>query len=196
MDGKSPLASSRRNYPSGASCRVLRIYVMTRREKRIIQRNGVTIDGIWYFTPEMIQHTGDQGEVRRGLDDVGKVSVWKLPERTFLYYAYNDLLRDMGVPEENVRRARQATKEQRKLIKQDTEIRETVRKIRKRPDQLLAAEALAAKPAYPEGQILQVVNGDVALPDEKGLVPRGGVILDMPREKPEKRRLRLPTDPD
>jgi len=190
MDGKSPLRVFQENLTvRRVMPEPFRLYVMTRREKRTIQRNGVTIDGVEYFTPEMIQHAGDQVEVRRGLDDVGKVSVWKLPERTFLYYAYNDILRDMGVPEENVRRRKQAEKEQRKLVKQDSEIRETIRKIRKRPDQLLADEAIAAAPAYPEGQIIQVVNGDVVLPDEKGRAS-GGHILQLQREKPSKRQLK------
>ncbi|MDR2194973.1 MAG: Mu transposase C-terminal domain-containing protein [Treponema sp.] len=57
----------------------------------MVQRNGVKHDGAWYFpqgSAENIEHVGENVEIRVPLDKRGVVHVFSLPDRTFLYDAY------------------------------------------------------------------------------------------------------------
>ena len=185
MDGKTPREVFEENMTVR---RILperyRMYIMTRREKRTVRRNGVAIGGIDYFTPQMIEYTGQEVEVRRGLDDIGTVHIFRLPERTYLFDAYNDILRDSGVSEDNNRRRNQATKAQRKIIKQYNQTKEEILRGRKRPDELLAEEAEAdRRKNYPDDQLLQVVNGGPVLPDET-VTPPADWLWSSPKNRP------------
>lgn len=181
-----------------------RRYVMTRRERRTVQRSGVTIDGVEYYAKEMVEHIGQEVEVRRSLDDVGAVSIWKLPERTFLYYADNEVLKDRGVSEENNRRVQAIAKGQRAVIRKAAEARTALLQDYRTPAQRLAASAgdggsvAAGADAYLEDQELQVVNGGPMLPDERGDAA-GGDVIEFPRpagERVKRRALKGLLDPD
>jgi len=145
MDGKTPeqvFAESKR--PRKEMSEEMRRYIFTRREKRTITRNGVTIDGIEYYNPQMAQFIGSKDskvEVRRDIDRLGLVSIYSLPERTYLFDAESDVLKDFGIPEENMRAQRTAQRTARnhltKYAKEASEVRHTV----KSPAELMAEEA-------------------------------------------------------
>ena len=205
MGGKTPVQVYRENlHERRVMPETFRRYVMTRRERRTVQRSGVTIDGVEYYAKEMVEHIGQEVEVRRSLDDVGAVSIWKLPERTFLYYADNEVLKDRGVSEENNRRVQAIAKGQRAVIRKAAEARTALLQDYRTPAQRLAASAgdggsvAAGADAYPEDQELQVVNGGPMLPDERGDAA-GGDVIEFPRpagERVKRRALKGLLDPD
>ncbi|GHV93222.1 hypothetical protein AGMMS50268_37250 [Spirochaetia bacterium] len=155
MDGKTPqqvyeeTRGPRKDIPEE-----MRKYIFTRREKRTVQRNGVTIDGIEYFNPQMVQYIGTEVEVRRDINKIGTVSLFLLPERTYLFEAESDVLKDFGIPEENMRAQRKAQKTARnhlsKFARNASEIRQSI----KSPAELMAEEVTNAQDER------QVVNGD------------------------------------
>jgi putative transposase len=199
MDGKTPLQVFEENlFERRVMSETFRLYIMTRREPRTVSRSGVVIDGIDYYTQEMLEHIGQEVEVRRSLDDVGTVSIWKLPERTFLYYANNNVLKDTGVAEENVRKRRKIEKAHREQIKEYGKAKDSLLKGKvKSPAQLLAEEAQENRtPEYPEEQIMQVVNDGPLMPDDNGKPQRAGLILELPSQKPQKRKLKGIFDTD
>jgi hypothetical protein len=109
MDGKTPVQVFEANRgPRKEIPEALRRYIFTRREKRTVQRKWVTIDGIEYYNPQMVQYIGSEVEVRRDIDKIGTVSIYNLPERTYLFDAESDVLKDFGIPEENIRAQRTA----------------------------------------------------------------------------------------
>jgi putative transposase len=69
MDGKTPMQAwkehevEKREIPEH-----IRNYLFTLRYERTIQRNGVSIDGVDYYSKEMMQYIGQKVEVRMGLD--------------------------------------------------------------------------------------------------------------------------------
>jgi hypothetical protein len=141
MDGKTPdqvfaeNAVPRRDIPEH-----IRKYIFTRREIRTPNKNGVTIDGIDYYNEKIVQYIGQQVEVRRDINNIGKVSIFSLPDRVYLFDAENQL-KDFGITEENVRFLRKKTKAARghlaKFAKNSGEIRQAA----KSPAELYAEEA-------------------------------------------------------
>jgi transposase InsO family protein/transposase len=119
----------------------MRRYIFSRREKRIIQRSGVTIDGISYYNPQMAQYTGSQIEVRRDINRLGIVSLYSLPERIYLMDAESDVLKDFGIPEENIRAQRTAQRAARAHI---TKYAKENLRIVKSPAELMAEQAASA----------------------------------------------------
>ncbi|MDR0709302.1 MAG: Mu transposase C-terminal domain-containing protein, partial [Spirochaetaceae bacterium] len=120
MEGKTPVqvfqenAVPRRDIPEN-----MKKYIFTRREIRTIQRNGVSIDGMWYSGRELREYflTKGQGvkvEVRRGLDDVRKVSIFSMPDRVYLCDAEGGL--ENGPTEEDIRRINKTKKEARQFL--------------------------------------------------------------------------------
>ena len=91
----------------------MRKYVFAIRERRTIQRKGILIDGINYYNDEMIRLIGEKVEVRRDINDAGKISIFSLPDFIYQFDAENGFLKDRGIPEENIRRLRKAQKKSR-----------------------------------------------------------------------------------
>ncbi len=168
-------------------------FIFARRNKCVIQRRGVTIDGIEYYAPELARYKGDQVEVRRDIRDSSKVYIFSLPEVKYLCEAYNNMLSDTGATEDDIRRVRKAQAAERKHLNEYAKARKEIKKIRKSPAEILAEQALEKQtPAYPDDQIIQVVNGGIVIPDQMGKTETGKVIT-MPHAK---RKLKLPFDPD
>jgi len=120
----------------------LRRYIFSRREKRTVQRRGVTIDGIEYYNPALAQHIGTQVEVRRDINRLGAVSIFSLPERVFLMDAESDVLKDFGAPEENLRAQRTAQRKARGHLAKHARDAAIIRLV-KSPAELMAEEAAA-----------------------------------------------------
>ena len=178
MDGKTPNAvfaetfDHKRELPEE-----YRKYIFTVREKRVVERNGVSIDGISFYNPEMVRLIGEKVEVRRDINDIGKAAIFSLPDLVFQFEAESDLFKDKGITEENLRRVRKVQKRAREHLK-DYRWDKDIRNARKTPAQILAEQT-----AEREG----VQSADI---EAKKVV--GGEPL-APRRK---RTLRLPIDPD
>jgi len=155
MDGKTPAQVFEANrIPRKEITDEMRRYIFTRREKRIVRRQGVTIDGIEYYNPQMVQYIGSEVEVRRDINKIGIVSLYSLPDRTYLFEAESDVLKDFGIPEENMRAQRTAQRTARnhltKFAKEASEIRQIVK----------SPAELAAEKADNAADERLVVNGD------------------------------------
>ena len=156
-----------------------RKYVFTVREKRVIQRNGVSMDGISYYNSEMARLIGEKVEVRRDINDIGKAAIFSLPDLVYQFDAESDLFKDKGITEEQLRKVRRLQKKAREHI--DAYPRsEEIRQARKTPAELLA-ERMAADE---ESQIIE------------GLLETKKVVGGEPLAPRRKRTLRLPIDPD
>ena len=168
--------------------------VMTRREERKVHRNGVKIDGIYYYNPELAQYIGSLVKVFRGLNDVGKVWIYLLPKLTYLCEAYSDVLKDLGIPEENLRRQRKAQKKSRQHLKKYGQHAAAIRRSRKSPAQLLAEEKQNEVKLTPQvEQEIQVVNGNIELPYSPDNGRTGEIkIIKYPKKKKRKPKLKRP----
>ena len=180
MDGKTPnkvfaeTFDCKREMPEE-----YRKYVFTVREKRVIQRNGVSMDGISYYNSEMARLIGEKVEVRRDINDIGKAAIFSLPDLVYQFDAESDLFKDKGITEEQLRKVRRLQKKAREHI--DAYPRsEEIRQARKTPAELLA-ERMAADE---ESQIIE------------GLLETKKVVGGEPLAPRRKRTLRLPIDPD
>ena len=180
MDGKTPnkvfaeTFECKREMPEE-----YRKYVFTVREKRVIQRNGVSMDGISYYNSEMARLIGEKVEVRRDINDIGKAAIFSLPDLVYQFDAESDLFKDKGITEEQLRKVRRLQKKAREHI--DAYPRsEEIRQARKTPAELLA-ERMAADE---ESQIIE------------GLLETKKVVGGEPLAPRRKRTLRLPIDPD
>lgn len=117
MEGKVPdqvlceNAVPRRDLPEE-----LKKYIFTQRYIKTVQRKGVGLDGIWYYTKELQALIGQKVEVRRGLDNGGKVHIFSLPDRVYMFDAEN--LVWTGVLQEDIARLNKLRKEARDLQKQ------------------------------------------------------------------------------
>jgi transposase InsO family protein len=142
MNGKTPAQVFEENRrPRKEISEEMRRYIFTRREKRTVQRNGVSIDGIEYYNPQMVQFIGSQVEVRRDINKLGTVSLYSLPERTYLFEAESDVLKDFGIPEENMRAQRSAQRTARNHLTKYAKEASEIRLIVKSPAELMAEEA-------------------------------------------------------
>jgi putative transposase len=121
MDEKTPLevfqenAVPRRDIPEN-----MRKYIFTRREIKTVQRNGITIDKMWYQSRELQEYFLTKGpgvkvEVRRGLDDVRTVSIFSMPERVYICDAEGGL--ENGSTEEDIRAVKKRIKEANLFLK-------------------------------------------------------------------------------
>ena len=156
-----------------------RKYLFTVREKRVIQRNGVSIDGISYYNPEMVRLIGEKVEVRRDINDIGKAAIFSLPDLVFQFDAESDVFKDRGITEENLRAVRKERKKAREHLK-DYRWDEDIRNARKTPAQLLAEKMAADE----ETQVIE------------GFLEAKKVVGGEPLAPRRKRTLRLPIDPD
>ncbi|MDR3302074.1 MAG: Mu transposase C-terminal domain-containing protein [Spirochaetaceae bacterium] len=156
----------------------MRKYVFAIREQRTVQRNGITIDGISYYNGELVRLIGSRVEVRRDINDVGKVAVFSLPGCIYQFDAVNEFFKDRGIAEENIRRVRNAQKKAREHLQDFAQSAAEVRRSKKTPAELLAEQArFRVIPGANSFKNLEVVGGE-------------------PLAVINRRRLRLPTDPD
>ena len=179
MDGKTPKQvfdeniRGRRDIPEGYSK-----YVWTRREVKTVQRDGVSHEGLWYYTPAMQAITGGQVELRVSIDDIGKAYVFSLTGE-YLYDAASEFA-GSWITEENVRNVRRLRKQAKKHLDQ---YQEAISKIRK--DKKTELEEL--RDGGP-GQIFTGTDAPITLETKK--VVGGEPLATI------KRRIRLLTDPD
>jgi transposase InsO family protein len=165
MNGKTPAQVFEENrMPRKEISDEMRRYIFTRRENRTVQKDGVSIDGIEYYNPAMVQYIGSKVEVRRDINKIGTVSIYSLPNRTYLFEAESDVLKDFGIPEENMRAQRTAQRTARnhltKFAKEASEIRQIV----KSPAELAAEESNNAADER------LVINGDPIMTSKLSLV--------------------------
>jgi transposase len=180
MDGKTPAQVFEENRgPRKEIPETMRRYIFTRREKRTVKRNGVTIDGIEYYNPRMVQYIGSEIEVRRDIDKIGTVSLYSLPNRTYLFDAESDVLKDFGVPEENIRSQRTAQRTARSHLAKFAKDASDIRQAAKSPAELYAEEAR------------KVVGGEPIAEDTPRIIS-----LATPDAKPAKRKIKRIFDVD
>jgi transposase InsO family protein len=173
MDGRTPDAVFAANLEAKREMpQELRKYIFAIRERRVVQRNGVRLDGIDYYNEQMARFTGQLVEVRRDINDAGKVAVFSLPDCVYQFDAENDLLKDRGIPEENVRKLRSIQKKARVHLNDYAKNADEIRHNKKTPYEILAA----ANPNT-AGDEREVAGGE-------------------PLAAINKRRYRLPIDPD
>jgi transposase InsO family protein len=149
MDGKTPMqvfrenAVERRTIPEH-----LKKYLFTMRYIRTVQRNGVELDKVSYYTPQLKQYIGQQVEVRRGLDNTGIVHIFSMPERKYLFDAEN--LGFSGIPQEDIRKITKLKKETKALEK----------KYNKKKAEYDAGQFRTPAELYAQETEKQVVNGE------------------------------------
>ena len=176
MDGKTPEAvfnanlEARREMPEA-----MRKYVFAIRERRVVQRNGIRVDGVDYYNEEITRLVGERVEVRRDINDIGKIAVFSLPDCIYQFDAVNDFFKDRGIPEENLRKVRAAQKKAREHLSDYAKNAGSIRGGMKTPAEILAEQTAGQEPSV--------------LADRK-------VAGGEPLAAIQKRRLRLPTDPD
>ena len=152
----------------------MRKYVFAIREKRTVQKKGITVDGIDYYNEKMIQFIGQRVEVRRGINDAGKISIFSLPDCIYQFDAENNVLKDRGIPEENIRRLRNIQKKTRAHLKEYAKDAAEIRSGIKKPYEILAEQN---KEALEDERL--VVNGSP-------LGTPGMQIVDTPKTKKQK----------
>jgi hypothetical protein len=143
----------------------MRKYVFAIRDQRTIQKKGITMDGIDYYDPQMVQYIGTRVEVRRDINDAGKIALFSLPGCVYMFDAENDFLKDRGIPEENIRRLKNAKKQANAHLNNYAKKADKIRKEIKTPYELHAEQT-----AEVEAEELQlVVGGDpiIARPNIK-----------------------------
>jgi transposase InsO family protein len=153
----------------------MRKYVFAVREKRVVQRNGVTLDGINYYNTELVRLIGERVEVRRDINDIGKVSIFTLPDAVYQFDAESELFKDKGLREEQIRQARALTKQVRQNAKTQIPDAEAIRQAKKTPAELLA-ETTFAKPTFP-------YQSPMEIPIEMRKVVGGEPLVSMPQKR-------------
>jgi len=131
----------------------LKKYLFTLRYIRVVQRNGIELDGSLYCNKDFIAYNGQKVEVRRGLDDAGVVHIFSVPDRVYLFDAEHLAL--SGVPEEDIRKMSKLRKDMKGLEKKyNRKKAEYDKGVFKTPAETYAEEER------------MVVNGDPLVADE------------------------------
>lgn len=182
MNGRTPdevfeeTRKARRDIPAD-----YRKYIWTRREIKTVQRNGVRSDNDWFYNPQMQMFVGQQVELRVSIDDIGQAYIFSL-DGEYLFDA-ESMLKDKGLTEENARDVRRKrTQAAKHLEKYEKALKELAKDRKTRLEEL--RDAKAEEPAV----TFEVINGGTVS------VPANGPRLTL--VKNDKRRFRLPTDPD
>jgi hypothetical protein len=165
--------------------RELRKYIFTIREQRVVQRNGVLLDGISYYNEKLIGLIGDRVEVRRDINDIGKVAVFSLPDCVYQFDAESDMFKDSGCTEEQIRKARASQKKAKELVKTNVADADAIRKSKMTPAEILAEQS---KGIPADGTRHQ---SPAEIPLEMRKIAGGEPL----KPAPTKRKLLLPTDP-
>jgi hypothetical protein len=153
MDEHTPMevwqenAGPRREIPEH-----LKKYLFTLRYTKTIQKNGIKLDELEYYTPEMIAHVGEKVEVRVGLEHKSTVHIFSLPDRKYLFDAeLNIWTGNVALDNERVKKLR---KEGKALLKKYNQKKTEYDKGPFKTPAEIYAEQNAEKPA------LRVVGGD------------------------------------
>lgn len=110
MDGKTPVQMFNENTVERRTIpEYLKKYLFTMRYTRTVQRDGVELDKIAYYTPQLKQYIGQAVEVRRGLDNTGIVHIFSMPDRKYLFDAEN--LTFSGIAQEDIQKITKLKKE-------------------------------------------------------------------------------------
>jgi putative transposase len=131
MDGKTPdivfgeNRGIKRLMPEG-----FQKYIWTRREVHTVQRNGVKVDGEWYYSQEMQLIIGRDVEIRISIDDIGTGYIFDIKTGSYMYDA-GSALKDSGIKEENNRTVNRLRKTARKHIEKYQAAINEIRKDRK-----------------------------------------------------------------
>ncbi|MDR2098214.1 MAG: Mu transposase C-terminal domain-containing protein [Spirochaetaceae bacterium] len=151
-------------------------YLFTMRYVKTVTRNGVEVDGASYYTPEMQALIGQKVEVRRGLDNAGKVHIFGMPDRKYLFDAED--LAWSGIVEEDIKKVKKLRREAKELYKGYNRRKAEFDKGEfKTPAEIYAAKNTPFTKAADALEDTREVSGGEPLATIK-------------------RRLRLPTDPD
>jgi hypothetical protein len=176
MDGQTPDAVFAANLEVKREMpEAMRKYVFAIRERRTVQNKGIHIDGIDYYNEELARVIGQRVEVRRDINDIGKVSIFSLPDCVYQFDAENEFFKDRGIPEENIRKLRASRKKAREHLQDYAKNAGDIRRNVKTPAELLAERTAVIPPIIEDTR--EVAGGE-------------------PLAVITRRRLRLPTDPD
>jgi hypothetical protein len=149
----------------------LRKYLFTLRHTKVIQKNGVLLDGFEYYNREMISHIGEKVEVRVGLEHTGTVHVFSLPDRKYMFDAeLNIWTGNVAQDNERVKRLR---KESKALLKKYNQKKAEYDQGPFKTPAEIYAEQNTPKPA------LQVVGGDPLTPE----TPQPLTLVEKPKRK-------------
>jgi putative transposase len=89
-----------------------------------VYKNGIKIDKIEYYAPELMEYQGQKVRVRRLFKDMSRVLVYKLAGDTYICEAAADALMETGVTKDDVASVKRAHKAVRKLEDQYREAME------------------------------------------------------------------------
>jgi hypothetical protein len=154
MEGRPPMqvfkehAVARREIPDR-----IKKYLFTMRYIRVVQRNGVVLDGAYYHNENLVDYNGRKVEARRGLDDAGTVHIFSYPDRVYLFDAEH--LAFSGVVQEDIQKMKKLRKDMKELEKKYNRKKEEYDKgVFKTPAETYAEETR------------KVVNGSPVIADE------------------------------
>jgi hypothetical protein len=141
MEGRTPMevfkeyAVPRREVPDR-----LKKYLFTMRYVRTVQRNGVELDGAYYYNKNFIEYNGRKVEARRGLDDAGTVHIFSYPDRVYLFDAEHPAF--SGVAREDIQKMGKLKRDMKELEKKYNRKKEEYDKgVFKTPAELMAERA-------------------------------------------------------
>ncbi len=132
--------------------------------KRKVLRNGITIDGVMYSSPDLCRYTGTWALVKRTFSDMKKAMVFS-PEGAFLCYAWADLFAETGnlaADNEKIGHARKVITDEIKKL--SDEIPELPEGGRGAVDFALKNKGIYDIPQVRNDQVRLVVNGNFELP--------------------------------
>ena len=158
--------------------------------KRKVLRNGITIDGVMYSSPELCRYTGTWALVKRTFSDMKKALVFS-PEGKFLCYAWADLFAetgDLAADNEKIGHARKVLTDEIKKL--SSEIPELEEGRRGAVDFALINSGKYEIPEVRDDQEKLVVNGSFELPPP---LPEN---FESNKKKPVKGRFISPLDMD
>ena len=124
-------------------------YVFATRDERTVKQKGITLDGIDYYNEEMVRLIGERVQVRRNINDIGKISIFSLPDCVWQFDAENNFLKDRGIPEENIRNLKSTKKKTRTHLKDYAKGAPEIRQMVKTPAEIYAEEALKVSGGEP-----------------------------------------------
>jgi hypothetical protein len=149
--------------------REMRKHVFAIRERRVVQRNGVSLDGISYYNEKLIKLIGDRVEARRDINDIGKVAIFSLPDCVYQFDAESDMFKDAGCAEEQLRKARASRKKAKELVKTGVADAEASRKSKMTPAEMLAEQAKCLPAVWTRRQPPASPKRRLLLPTDPGV---------------------------
>lgn len=138
----------------------LDLITSTDTDVRSVGKNGITIDNIEYYAPELAQYKG-RGKVvvRRLFDDASRILVYTTDNRRFICEATADVLRETGAGREDVAMIQKRRKVEREVVRvYAAQIAEG--KERLSVAERVAALALSRQPEYEDPLLMRKVSGN------------------------------------